>query len=111
MDLVVFCLFTKDVGIRRTELLLVESIPETLAALRHFLLYLLFDLSEIVFYEIVRAIALLGILVVYQGVVESGDMARSDPGLRVHEHAGVDTYHILVEAGHCLPPVTLDVVL
>jgi hypothetical protein len=38
-------------------------------------------------------------------------MAGSDPSLRVHEHARIYTHDILVEAGHSLPPVTLDVVL
>ena len=59
VDLVVFILLAKDVGIRGPELLLVEGIPETLAALGDFLLDLLLDLSEVVLDEVVGAVALL----------------------------------------------------
>ena len=38
-------------------------------------------------------------------------MAGGDPGLGVHEHAGIDTHDVLVEPGHGFPPVILDVVL
>ena len=37
-------------------------------------------------------------------------MTGSLPNPRMHEYAGIDTYYILIEAGHSIPPVLLDVV-
>ena len=111
VHLVVFGLFTQDVGVRRAELRLVEAVAEPLAALGHLLLDLLLDLAEVVFDQVVGTIALLGVLVVDERVVERRHVAGSHPRFRMHEHAGVDTHHVLVQAGHGIPPVLLDVVL
>ena len=93
------------------ELLLVESILETLAGLLDFLLDFLVVLGNLVLNQDVGAIALLRVAVVNEGVIESIDMARGLPYRRVHEDSRVDTHDVLVQHRHGLPPVLLNVIL
>ena len=98
-------------GIGLAELLLVESVSETLLGLGHFLVYLLVILGDLVFYQIVGAITLLGVLVVYQGIIESVHVATGFPHSGVHEDGRVYAHDVAVEQHHALPPILLDVVL
>ena len=111
VDLVIFLLLPQYIGIGGTELLLVEGVSEPLASLLDLLVHLLLDLSEIILDKIVGAVTLLGVLVVDERIVKGRDMTGGDPGLGVHEHAGIDTDYVLMKAGHRSPPVILDVVL
>ena len=111
VNFVVFRLFAQDIRVGRAELLLVESLAELLAAFGDLFFNLFLDLAEIVFDQVVGTVALLGVFVVDQRIVERSDVAGGNPGLRMHEDAGVDTHDILVQAGHRFPPVALDVVL
>ena len=104
-------LFAEHVGVGLAELLLVEAVAELAAALLHLLVDLFLYFGEIVLYQHVGAVPLLGILVVYEGIVEGGDMAGRHPGFGLHEYCGVYTDNILVEARHGVPPVLLDIVL
>ena len=111
VDLVVLGFFPQDVGIGLAELGLVESLAEALAALLHLLVHLFLYLAQIVFDEIVGAIAFLGVLVVDERVVERRDMAACNPCLGMHEDGGVYAHDILVQTRHGVPPVFLYVVL
>ena len=111
VNLVVVCLFAQHVGVGFAEFSLVEGVSKALAALLDLLVYLLLDLGEIVLDEHVCAIALLGIAVVDEGVVEGGDVPGCHPGAGVHEDGRVYSDNILVQANHRLPPVILDIVL
>ena len=93
-----------------TILLLVEILLETLACFLHLLLYLLLVLGYLVFDEDIGTIALLGVTVVYERVVESIDVAGCLPYCRVHEYSRIDTHDILMHEHHVLPPVLLDIV-
>ena len=59
MNLIIFRFFTKDIGVCRAELLLVEGLSEAFAALCDLLIHLLLDLSEIILDKDIGAIALL----------------------------------------------------
>ena len=111
VDLIPLGLLAQDVGVRRAELGLVEGIAEALAALGDLLVDLLFDLAEEILDQDVGAIALLGVLVVDERVVEGAHVAGSLPDAGMHEDGGVDAHDVLVQAGHRFPPVILDVVL
>ena len=108
---IILCLFTEHVRIGCPELLLVEGLPEFAASLLHLLVHLLLDLCEIILDEHIRTISLLGVLVVDERVIESAYVTRCLPDLRMHENAGIDSHYILVEPGHRIPPIGLDVVL
>ena len=107
----VFCLFAEVIRIRSLELLLVESIPEALAALLHLFVHLFLYLSEIVLDKVVCAVPFLGVLIVYQRVVERSHVPRRHPSLRMHEYAGVYSHYIFIQPGHGVPPILLDVIL
>ena len=87
MHLVVLGLLAEHVGVGGAELGLVETLAEALAALLHFLIDLLLYLAEIVLDEDVGAVALLGILVVDERVVERAHVAGRLPDAGVHENA------------------------
>ena len=103
--------FAKNIRVGLLEFGLVEGVSEALAALVDLLLDLLLYLGEIILDQHVGTVSFLGILVVDERIVERRHVAGRHPGLGVHEHAGIDAHDILVEAGHRLPPVPLDVVL
>ena len=93
------------------ELLLVEPFPEAFAALFDLLVYLFVLFGNPVFDEHVGTVALFGVLVVYQRVVEGAHESRRFPYARVHEDGRVDAHDVVVELRHRIPPVALDVVL
>ena len=111
VDLVPVGLFAEDVGVGLAEFGFVEAVSEALATLLNLLVDLLLDLGEIVLYENIGAIALLGVTVVDEGVIEGGNVPGRNPGAGMHEDGGIYAYYILVQANHCLPPVVLDIVL
>ena len=111
VDLVVFGLLTQHIGVGGTELLFVEAVAEFLAALGHFLLNLLFNLAQVVLNQDIGPVALLGVFVVDEGVIEGTHVAGGLPDARMHENGGIDAHNVLIEARHGLPPVVLDVVL
>ena len=111
VDLVVLGLLAQDVGVSGAELSLVETLAETLAALGDLLAYLFLDLAEIVLDEDIGAIALLGVLVIDERVVEGANVTGSLPDARMHKYAGIDAHYILVKARHGVPPILLDIVL
>ena len=110
MDLVVFGLLAQHVGVGGAELCLVEGLAEALAALFHFLVDLFLYLPEEILDQHVGAVPLLGVLVVDQRVVEGAHVAGGLPDAGVHEDAGINAHDVLVEAGHCVPPILLYVV-
>ena len=103
-------LFTQHVGIGGAELFLVKGIAKLLAALGHLFLDLLLDLAQEILDEDIGPVALLGVLVVDKRVVEGTHVAGSLPNAGVHEDGGVNAHDILVQTGHGLPPIVLDVV-
>ncbi len=90
---------------------LVERLAETLSGLGHLLVNLLVEFGNLVLYQHVGAVALLAVAVVYKRIVERVHVARCLPDGGVHEDGRVDAHDVVVKHGHCLPPVTLDVVL
>ena len=98
-------------GVGLAELLLVEGVAEALACLGHLLLYLFVVLCYLVLNQVVGAVALLRVAVVYQRVVESVHVAAGLPYRGVHEYGGVYAHDVVVEQHHALPPILLDVVL
>ena len=110
MQFVTPLLVVEHAGIGLAEHRLVELVTEALGSLLAFLVDLLLDLGDLVLDEHVGAVALLAVAVVNQGVVERVHMARSLPDGGVHEDGAVDAHDVLVQQGHCLPPVALDIV-
>ena len=110
MHLVVLGLLAEHVRVGSAELGLVEAVSEFLLALSYFLGYLLLDLSEIILDKVICTVSLLGVFIIDKRVVESGYVAGSDPGLRMHENAGIDADYVLVETSHGFPPISLYVV-
>ncbi len=110
MQGVAFALVFEHVRVGLAEHGFVEALAEAFAGLGHFLVYLLVEFGYGVFDEHVGAIAFLGILVVDEGVVESVYVARCLPDGGVHEDGGVNAHDVVVEHGHCFPPVSFDVV-
>ncbi len=88
----------------------VERFAESLGGFGHLFLDLVVDLGYLLFDEHVGAIALLGVAVVDQRIVECVDVAGSLPDGGVHEYGGVDSDDVLVEESHGVPPVAFDVV-
>ena len=64
-----------------------------------------------VFDEYIGTVALLGVFVVDEGIIEGIDMSRGLPDLGVHKDGGVNTHDIGGKECHGLPPVAFDVVL
>ena len=75
VDLVPFGFFTKYVGIGGAELGLVKGLSEALAPLCNLFFNLFLNLAQEVLYKDVCAVALLGVFVVYEGVIECTDVA------------------------------------
>ena len=111
MHFVPFCLVAEHIRVGGAELRLVERITETLAALLHLLVVLLFQFCQIILDQDVCTVSFLGILVVDQRVVEGSYVAGSLPDAGVHKDGGVDSHDIVVQVNHRFPPVFLDVVL
>src|SRR5574344_1746316 len=74
VDLFIVSLVAKHVWICLTELGLVKGISEFLFSFLDLLVHLLLDFGEVVFNQHVCTVSFLGILVVYQRIVEGGDM-------------------------------------
>ena len=111
VDFVPLGLMLEDTGVRLAELRLVEGVAELLRSLRHFLVYLFLYLRQMIFDQDIGTIAFLRVFVVYQRVVEGIHVSRRFPDGRVHEDGRVDAHHILMQQGHAVPPVFLDIVL
>ena len=58
----------------------------------------------------ISTIPLLRHLIVNQWVVKSIHVSRGLPDRWVHKDGRVDTYHIIIEQGHGIPPVPLEIV-
>ena len=93
------------------EHLLVEALAEAFACFGYFFLNLLVVLSELVLDKHVCAVAFFAILIIYEWIVECVHVTRCFPSGWVHEDTCINTHDILVEHGHSIPPVFLDVVL
>ena len=63
-----------------------------------------------IFYQNVCTIALFRVTIIYQRIVKSIYVARCFPRCGMHENGSIDTYDILMEQGHRIPPITLDIV-
>ena len=111
MQGVALLLVLQDAGVGRAELLFVEGVAIFLGSLGHFLGDFLVILGYLVLDEHVRAVALLRVAVVDEGVVEGVHVSAGLPDGGVHEDGGVDAHDVLVQQHHALPPVLLDVVL
>ena len=110
VELVTFVLVLDDVLAGGTELGFVELVAKAFACLVNFLLNLVVKFGYLIFDEHVGTVAFLGVLVVNQRVVESVHVTAGFPNGRVHEDGGIDADDVLVETGHGIPPVFLDVV-
>ena len=108
--LVIFGLFAQHIGVCSPELGLVKGVSELLFALSHLFFNLFLDLAQVIFDEDIGPVALLGIFVVDEGVVEGSYVSGGLPDARVHENSGVNAHDILIQAGHGLPPIVFDVV-
>ena len=97
-------------GVRAAELCFIESLTETLGGLRHFLVYLVVILGELVFNQYIGTITLLRVAVINQGVVERIHVSACFPDCRVHKDSRVDAYDVFVQQHHALPPVLFDVI-
>ncbi len=108
-DVVNLLLILQHTAVGLAEHLLVE-VFETLAGLLNLLVDFLLDFGDMVLDEHIGAVALLGVLVVNQRVIESVHVAGSLPNGRVHKDAAVQTDDVLVVLHHRFPPILLDVV-
>ena len=93
------------------EHLFVKTLPKTLAGFLYFLSNFLVVLGNLIFDQHIRAITLLRVPVVDQRIIERIDMTGGFPCRRVHEDSGIDTDDVLMQQGHRIPPITLDIVL
>ena len=110
MELVAFLLVLKHAWVGLAIHVLVKLLAKTLCGLGHLFIDFLVKLGDFVLYQVVGTVSLLRVAVVNQRVVESVNVTRSFPDSRVHENGRVKTHYVLVQKGHCLPPVALDVV-
>ena len=111
MQSVEMCLVLQYAGVGGAELRLVESVAKTLARFLHLLVDFLLNLCQLFLNEHVGTITFLRVAVIYQRVVESVHVSRCFPHRRVHEDSGIYAHDVLVQEGHRVPPITLDVVL
>ncbi len=111
MKFVAFSGVLHNAGIGLAEHRLVETFAKALGRFCHLFIDFLIEFGNLVLDEHVGPVALLGVTVVDQGIIESVDMPRSFPDGRVHEDRGVYAHDVVVKHGHRFPPVALDVVL
>ncbi len=97
-------------GVGLTEQCFVKALAEAFGGFLDFFVNLVVVFGYLVFDEHVGAIALLGVAVVNQGIVEGIHVTRSFPDGRVHKDGRIQAYDILVQQGHRFPPVTFDIV-
>ena len=97
-------------GVGLAEHSFVEAVAETLAGFGHFFVDFFIDFGDVVFDEHVGAVALFGVAVVDEGVVESVHVAGSFPDGGVHKDSRIDSHNVFVEQRHGFPPVTFDVI-
>ena len=88
----------------------VERITETFGSFIYLFCYLLVEFSQNIFYQHIGSITLFAVAVVDKRVVECVDVPRSLPRGRMHKYGSVYAYHIIVEAGHSLPPIGFYIV-
>ncbi len=89
-----------DATVGGAELSLVEGFAETLGSLGYLLVNLLVVLRHLILDEHIGAVALLGVAVVDEGVVEGVHVAAGLPCCGVHEDGSVDADDILVQQHH-----------
>ena len=68
-------------------------------------------LEGVVLDELVGSVAGTADLAVHEGVGEAAQVARSNPGLGIHDDGGIQAYVVLALLNEFLPPSALDVVL
>ena len=96
--------------VRLTEHSLIKTLAETFGGFLDFLVDLLLYLAELIFDEYVGAVTFLGVTVVDERIIESIYVTGGFPGRRMHEDSRVDTYYVVVEQGHRVPPIAFDIV-
>jgi hypothetical protein len=101
----------EDIGVGLDKHRLVKGLAKLLLSLVDLFGDLVFDLGHGLLDEHIGAIALLGVFIVYQGIVECVHVTGGLPGLRVHEDGSIEAHDILMELHHALPPVFLYVLL
>ena len=111
MNLIPFRLMLQYTRIRLTEFSLIESVTEFLCGFRHFLIYFLLDLAQMVLDQNVRTVTFLRVLVIDQRIIKSVNMAGSFPDSRVHKNSGINTHYILMQQSHAIPPIFLYIIL
>ncbi len=90
---------------------LVEAVAEAFTCLFDLFFYFFFEFGDVFFEQYVGAVALFGVFIVDERVVEGAHVAAGLPGAGVHEDGGVDPHDVFPETRHRLPPVGFDVVL
>ena len=111
MEIIKLLLVLQYTRVGCAELSLIEAVAEALLSLGNLLGNLLLILSHVILDEHIGTITLLGITVIDQWVVEGIHMSGSLPYGRVHEDSCIETYNVLVQQYHTLPPVLLDIIL
>ena len=94
-----------------TKLSLIKSITESLGSLGHFFVYLLVIFGKLVFNQHIGTITFFRIAVVNQRIIECVHMSGSLPNSRMHKNSRINTYDVLVQQHHTLPPILLDIIL
>ena len=67
--------------------------------------------GDLILDQDVRAIALLGVFVIDQRIIERIDVTRSLPYSRMHQNRGIKSHNVLMHLSHGLPPGSNDVTL
>ena len=110
MQRIAFSLVFQHTRIGAAEFCFIESISVFLGSLGYFLVYLFVVFGNLIFNQYIGTVALLGITVVNQRVIKSVHVSRSLPNGRMHENCRIDTYDVLMQQHHALPPVLFDIV-
>src|SRR5699024_1174705 len=101
----------QNTTVRATELSLIKRITESHGSLGHFFVYLLVNLDKLFFNQHIGTITFFRIAVVNQRIIERVHMSGSLPNSKMHKNSRINSYDVLVQQHHTLPPILLDIIL
>ncbi len=87
----------------------IKGLSETLGGFVYLLIDFIFNLAQVILNQVIRAIALLTVLVVDHGIIEGIHVTRGFPRGGMHKNRRVDAHDVVVHVHHALPPIFADI--